>query len=123
MVRGHEEVSTSQVGRRRGTPRETPIPSSLVVVMSAEDVRLLSQIPTKISLETSDDAATSTFREADNAVYFVWERFTAELRLPVPSLVKKFLHFTRAPPALVHPNSIRILMGCSVLNALNQLDI
>ena len=37
--------------------------------------------------------------------------------------MKQFLHFTRAPPTLVHPNAIRILMGCSVLNSLYQLDI
>ena len=39
------------------------------------------------------------------------------------SLVKQFLHVTRAPPALVHPNVFMILMGCSVLNFLYQLDI
>ena len=100
-----------------------PTASSLVVAMYVEELRLYSQIPTKISLETLDGAATSTFREADNAVYFTWEQFTAGLRLPVPSLVKQFLHFTRAPPALVHPNAFRILMGCSVLNSLCQLDI
>ena len=51
------------------------------------------------------------------------EQFFVRLRLPIPSLVKQFLHFTRAPPTLVHPNAFRILMGCSVLNALYQLDI
>ena len=43
--------------------------------------------------------------------------------LPIPSLVKQFLHFTRALPALIHSNIFRILMGCSVLNSLYQLDI
>ena len=28
-----------------------------------------------------------------------------------------------APPALIHPNFFRILMGCSVLNIFYQLDI
>ena len=37
--------------------------------------------------------------------------------------MKQFLHFTRAPPALIHPNVFRILMGCSVQNLLYQLDI
>ena len=37
--------------------------------------------------------------------------------------MKQFLHFTRAPPALIHPNVFRILMGCSVLNFIYQLDI
>ena len=67
--------------------------------------------------------ATSTFGEVDNIVYFTREQFAVELRLPVPSLVKQFLHFTRALSALVHPNAFWILMGCSVLNSLYQLDI
>ena len=67
--------------------------------------------------------ATSTFGEADNAIYFTREQFDTRLRLPVASLVKQFLHFSRAPPTFVHPNAIRILMGCSELNSLNQLDI
>ena len=37
--------------------------------------------------------------------------------------MKQFLHFTRAPPTLVHPNVFRILMGCSVLKFIYQLDI
>ena len=73
MARGHEEVSTSQVGRRRGTLRETPTTSSLVAVMSAEELRLYSQILAEISLETLDSASTSTFREANNAIYFTRE--------------------------------------------------
>ena len=37
--------------------------------------------------------------------------------------MKQFLYVTRAPPALIHPNVFHILMGCSVLNSLYQLDI
>ena len=37
--------------------------------------------------------------------------------------MKQFLHFTRAPPALIHLNFFRIFMGCSVLNSLYQLYI
>ena len=37
--------------------------------------------------------------------------------------MKQFLHFTRAPSTLVNPNVFRILMGCSVLNLLYQLDV
>ena len=40
-----------------------------------------------------------------------------------PALVKQFLHFTQAPPAIIHPKTIRILTGCSVLNFLYQLDL
>ena len=37
--------------------------------------------------------------------------------------MKQFLHVTWAPPALIHPNAFLILMGCNVLNFLDQLDI
>ena len=123
MARGHEGVSTSQAGRRKGTPRETPTVSSLVVAMFAEELRLYIQIPPKISLETSDSAIISTLGESNNAAYFTWEQFVVRLRLPIPSLVKQFLHFTRAPPTLIHPNAFWILMGCSVLNSLYHLGI
>ena len=39
------------------------------------------------------------------------------------SLLWQFLHFTRAPPTLIHPNVFRILMGYNVLNSIYQLDI
>ena len=89
------------------TPLETPIASSLVVVMSAKELRLCFQVPTEISLEVSDDPTTSTAEEC----------------FPISSLVKQFLHFTRAPRALVHPNVCRMLTGYSVQNSLYQPDI
>ena len=73
MGRGYEEVSTNQVGRRRGTPREMPIASNLVVAMSTEELRLYNQIFVEISLEMSDGAATSTVGEAGNVIYFTRE--------------------------------------------------
>ena len=51
------------------------------------------------------------------------EHLAAGLCFPMPSIVKQFFHFTRAPPALIHPNTIRILTGCNVLNLLYQLDL
>ena len=81
MERGHEEVLTSQARRRRGTPRETPTASNLVAAMSVEELRLYNQIPTEISLETSDGTTTSTFWEADNVIYFTREKFAIGLRL------------------------------------------
>ena len=120
MERGYEEVSNNQDGHRRGTPRETPTIRSLVVVMSAEEMRLYHQVPAKISLEMSNGQVDSTVGEVDDAIYFTREQFAAKLLFPVPSLVKRFLHFTWAPSALVHPNVFQILMGCYVLNSLYQ---
>ena len=123
MTRGHEEVSTYQARRKKGTPRETPAASSLIAAMSVEELRLYSQIPVEIDLETLDDVATSIVGEAGNVVYFTQEQFVTRLRLLVPSLVKQFLHFTLTPHVLIHPNVFHILMGCGVLNSLYQLDI
>ena len=118
MARDYEEVSSSQAGHWRGTLREMPTTCSLVVAMSTEELRLYSQVATEIILEMLDGLATSTVREADNSIYFTQEQFVAGLCFLVPSLVKKFLHFTRAPPTLVYQNVFRILTGCSVLNSL-----
>ena len=57
----------------------------------------------------------------NNAVFFTREQLAVGLRFPMPTLAKQFLHFTRA--ALVHLNVICILIGCSVLNFLYQLDL
>ena len=84
--------------------------------MSMEELRSFSHVPIDISLELSDDAAVSTEGGANNAVYFTREQFAARLPLLVPLLVKQFLHFTRAPPTLIHQNIFWILMGCTVLN-------
>ena len=104
MARCYEEVSSSQVEHRRVTPRETPTTSSLVAGRSVEELRFYCQAPIKISLEISNGPATSIVGEADNAIYFTWEQFAAGLHFPVSSLVKRFLHFTRAPLVLVYPN-------------------
>ena len=37
--------------------------------------------------------------------------------------MKQFMHFTRAPLALIHSNVFRILMACYMLNLLYQLNI
>ena len=58
-----------------------------------------------------------------NSVFFTREQLATGLRFPVPALVKQLLHFTRALPALVHPNVIHILIRCNVLNFLYQLDL
>ena len=108
LARGHEETSTSQAGRKRGTSRETPTVSSLVAAMSIEELRSFSQVPADIKLKVADDMATPTIGEVDNAVYFTREKFAAGLRFAILSLVKQFLHFIRAPPSLIHLNVFRI---------------
>ena len=69
MARDCKEVSNSQAGRQKRTPLETPTASSLVASVSADELRLYSQVLAEISLEMSDGLATSTVGEADNAIY------------------------------------------------------
>ena len=76
-----------------------------------------------IDLRLMERADESTLGGEHNGVFFTWEHLAAGLRLLVSALDKQFLHFTRVPPALVHPNVIRILIGCCVLNHLYQLDL
>ena len=123
MARGQEETSTSQVAHKRGPILELPSTSSLVSSMSMEELRSFCQILDSISLELSNSPTASTVGEADSAIYFTREQFATRLCFLVSSLVKQFLHVSQAPPALIHPNAIRILMGCSVLNLLYRLDI
>ena len=123
MTRGHEETSTSQARRKRGTSRETPTVNSLIAPMSIEKLRLFNHVLANIKLEVTDGPAAPTIAGADNVVYFTLEQFTTGLRFPIPSLVKQFLHFTRAPLVLIHSNVFQILMVCSVLNLLYQLGI
>ena len=42
---------------------------------------------------------------------------------PLPSLFKQFLYFTQIPHTFLHLNIVQILMGCSVLDMLFQLDL
>ena len=80
-------------------------------------------IPNGVSVQLVDGEAVSTEKSADNAIYFSKEQFNAGLRFSLPSLFKEFLHFTQIPLAYIHPNIVRVLMGCSILNMLFNLDL
>ena len=83
-----------------------------------EDLKSYFQIPNNIDFELSDGPAVSIIDEEDKVVYFTREQLAAGLRFPISSLVKQFLHFFGAQPALIHPIVIRILTGYNVLNLL-----
>ena len=103
----------------RGTSSTSHIVSSLTV----EELRLYCEVLENIDLKLMDEPDESTLGGEHNAVFFTREQLAAGLSFPVPALVKQFLHFTRASAALVHPNVILILIGCSVMNFLYQLDL
>ena len=88
-----------------------------------KELRSYCHIPDNFDFELSDGPSESTIDKEDGGVYFTREQLAARLHFPISSLIKQFLHFSGALPALVHKNIIRILTGCSVLNHLYQLDI
>ena len=116
-------TSSNQAGRRRGPTRGTPSASSIISSLTMEELRAYCDVPDNINLKLMEDPNESTIGGEHNSVFFTQEHLATGLRFSVPALIKQFLHFTRAPPALVHPNTIRILTGCSVLNLLHQLDL
>ena len=118
MVRGQEKTSTSQPGHKRGPTLGMPSTRSIISSLSMEELRAYCQIPDDIDVVLSEGLAENTMGVAYNAMFFTREQLATGLRFPVSSLVKQFLHFTRAPPALMHPNVIRIMIGCCVLNLL-----
>ena len=65
----------------------------------------------------------STEKAEQDTVIFSKEQFNAGLRFPLPALFKEFLHFTQIPPAFIHPNIVRVLMGCSIISMLYNLDL
>ena len=88
-----------------------------------EELRAYCDVPDNIDLTLMEEPNESTMGGEHNSVFFTREHLVAGLRFLVPALVKQFFHFTRASLTLVHPNTIRILTGCSILNLLYQLDL
>ena len=123
MTRGEEETSICQAGCRRGPTRGARSASHIVSSLTMEELRTYCDIPDDIDLKLMDKEDESTLGREHNAVFFTREQLTTGLRFPVPTFVKGFLHFTKAPSALVHSNIIWILTECSVLNFLYQLDL
>ena len=100
-----------------------PSASNIIASMAMEELKLYCEVPDNVDLRLMERTDESTLGGEHNSVFFTCEHLAARLRFPVLAIVKHFLHFTRAPPALFHPNVIRILVGCCVLNHLYQLDL
>ena len=118
MKRGEEETSISQAGHKQGPARGTRSASSIVSSLTMEELRAYCEISDNIDLKLMEKPDESTMGGEHNPVFFTREQLAAGLCFLVPALAKQFIHFTQAPPALIHPNTIRILTGCSVLNFL-----
>ena len=120
-MRDREETSTS--GRPGGRPRAKPSASNVIASLTMEELKVYCEVPDNIDLRLMERANDFALGGEYNGVFFTREHLAARLRFPVLAIVKQFLHFTRAPLALIHSNVIRILIGSCVLNHLYQLDL
>ena len=68
-----------------------------------EDLKAHCEVPDNIDLRLMERADESTLGGEHNSVFITREHLAVGLRFLVPAIVKQFLHFTRAPPALIHP--------------------
>ena len=121
MARGQEETSIS--GRPGGRLRATPSTSSIILSLTMDELMAYCEVPDSIDLRLMERTDESTLGGEHNGVIFTRVHLAAELHFPMVALVKQFLHFILAPLVLIHPNVIRILIGCCVLNHLYQLDL
>ncbi|RVW23721.1 hypothetical protein CK203_100831 [Vitis vinifera] len=99
-------------------------PKKSIDKLSVKEFRDRFCIPNGVLVEFLDEEeVVSTEKAEGRAITFSNEQFNAELQFPLPVLFKEFLHFTQIPPAFIHPNIVRVLMGCSILNMLFNLDL
>ena len=99
------------------TSSETPIE-----LLSKREFREGFRVPHGVAIRLMDGGPMPTKKKSYNATVFSKEQFNVRLPFPLPSLFKQFLQFTKIPLAFLHPNTIRILMGCSILDMLFHLD-
>ena len=92
--------------------------------LSVKEFRDRFCIPNGVIVEfLNGEGVVSTEKAEQDIVVFSKEQFNAVLRFPLPALFMEFLHFTKIPPVFIHPNIIRVLMGCSIINMLYNLDL
>ncbi|WKA02360.1 hypothetical protein VitviT2T_020558 [Vitis vinifera] len=92
--------------------------------LSVKEFRDRFCIPNGVIVEfLNGEDVVSTEKAEQDTVIFSKEQFNAGLRFPLPALFKEFLHFTQIPPAFIHPNIVRVLMGCSIISMLYNLDL
>lgn len=92
-------------------------------LLSEQEFRASFHIPNSVSILLVNNEPLTSEKQSHNATYFSKKQLNAGLYFSIPYFLKKFLHFTKIPLAFLHPNVIRVLMGCNILDMLYQLDL
>ncbi|RVW70354.1 hypothetical protein CK203_048717 [Vitis vinifera] len=123
MSANKEATSSSSSGQNEKDASRDVHAEKSVDKLNVREFRERFYIPNGVFVELMDGEVVMTEKSEDNVIFFTKEQFNAGLRFPLPSLFKEFLHFTQIPPAYIHPNMVRVLMGCSILSMLFNLDL
>ena len=116
-------ASSSAVGPNGKGGSGRPYPRKPIEALNEQEFRDRFCLPNGVSVQLVDGDPMPTEKVAHNAIYFTNEQFNAGFRFPLPSLFKEFLHYTQIPSIYIHPNIVQVLMGCSILNMLFNLDL
>lgn len=98
-------------------------PKRPVAILSEQKFRARFHIMDTILIQLTDGEALFSANLPNYMMYFTKEWFANGLCLPIPSFFKQYLHFMQILLAFLHPNIVRLLIGCSVLDMLFQLDL
>ena len=113
----------SEKGGRTATGSRRPYSGKPTELLNEREFHDRFCLLNNISVQLVDEDLMPTEKVGHNAIYFTKEEFNAGLRFPLTSLFKQFLHYTQIPPAYIHPNIVRVLMRCNILNMLFHLDL
>ena len=106
------------------TSRASEVHEKATDKLDAKEFRERFCIPNSVAIELLNGRVlVPTDKSEERTIIFSKEQFNAGLRFPLPALFKEFLHFTQIPPVFIHPNIVWVLMGCSILNMLYDLDL
>ena len=104
--------------------RASEVSGKAIDKLDAKEFRERFCIPNNVAIELLNGRVLVPSEKAEEkTIIFSKKQFNAGLRFPLPALFKEFLHFTQIPPVFIHPNIVRVLMGCSIINMLYNLDL
>ncbi|RVW96410.1 hypothetical protein CK203_029660 [Vitis vinifera] len=104
---------------RAGDVHEKPIDK-----LSVKEFRDRFCIPNGVTVEFLDEEeVVSTEKAKGRAITFSKKQFNAGAPVPSSGIVQGISSFSQIPPAFIHPNIVRVLMGCNIINMLFNLDL
>lgn len=102
FISGKSQHGGTKASRSKCSKMDSPVDE-----LSKHKFRAHFHIPDSIYIQLSNEEALSTDELPHNMIYFMKEQFVVGLCLPIPYLLKQFLHFFfEISPTFIHPNII-----------------